>query len=219
MTEEIIEMSEEEVKTEEEVVETEETKEEVKVDDSVSSAEVKKLMAELNEAKREAELAKTELKGKEIEQMKAGERWKEIAELREKEANQYKEQYESMSNAVSKDRKMNAIRQSAQAAGIRSEAFDDLDLYDFPEVQVETTSTGSARVVGAKEAVDALKAKKPHWFSKPSSSLNSSSPGVVDGGKITVEQIRKAQAQYGKTKSRDDLSTYNDLMIKYKKQG
>lgn len=185
-------------------------------EEKISMSEYKKLMAQLEDQKKRFNAAQDALKGKEIEQMKADKRWQEIAEMREKEAREANEKYESMSQAVRNDRKMSAIKTAALSAGIRKEALDDLELFDFPEVNIETTSSGGFSVMGAKEAIDALKVRKPYLFAKPSSALNSSSPEVVNSGKITIEQVRKAQMQWNKTRSREDLQAYETALKQFK---
>ena len=193
-------------------------KDEPPKEESISAAEYKKLMKELEEHRSNASALQETLKHKEMQQLKDQERWKEIAELREKEANEYKDKYTGMTEAVKKDRKMHELKIAAQAAGIRKEAFDDLELYDFPEVQIETTSLGNVRVVGAREAIENLRMKRPHLFGKSTGALNSSSPEAVNGGKITIEQIKALDSNYRKTKSSADLKAYQDAIIKYKSQ-
>lgn len=189
-----------------------------KEEEKVSAAEFRKIQEELRKARDEVKHAKETLKNVDLEQMKAQERWKEISELREKEANEYKDKYEGLNKAVNTDKKMNAIRLAAQDAGIRREAVDDLELYDFPEVFIETTSTGRSQVIGAKEAIENLKVKKPFLFEKRSSSLNSGSPSVVSGGSITIEQVKQAQMEYSKTKSSAALQKYQDVVQKFRAQ-
>lgn len=185
---------------------------------SVSAEEHNKLLAKLKQAESDRDTHKANLKGKELEQMKGQERWKEIAEMNEAEAKEARLENETLKKGiVSKDR-MNAIRTAALQAGIRKDALDDLENFDFPEVQVETTSLGNVNIVGAQTAVAALKLKKPYLFGTKSSSLNGSLPEVVEGGTISLDQIMKAEEKARKSGSADDRAAYAKISQLYNQQ-
>lgn len=133
-----------------------------------------------------------QLKSNELAGMKDKEQWKEIAELKETENAQLREKNDSLTTGVIKREKMSAIRTAAVQAGIRKEALDDLDLYEFAEVQIETTSLGNFNVVGVQTAVEALKLRKPYLFGKKSGNLNGGLPDVVTAGSVTIDQVMKA---------------------------
>lgn len=61
--------------------------------------------------------------------------------------------------------KNSAIETFAVKHGIRDHALADIGLLDKTMVQIETTSTGNANVIGADEFVESLKLSRPHWFS------------------------------------------------------
>lgn len=204
--------------------ETEQTQEQTQEEqtqqqaETVSPADYKKLMKELESYRSKADDLQQTLKHQEMQTLKDQERWKELYELEKKEKEEFSNKYSSMTEAIKKDRKMHEIKVAAQSAGIRKEAFEDLELYDFPEVQIETTSLGNVRVVGAREAIENLKLKRPHLFGKSTGSLNSSSPEVVQGGKISTAQIIEAQKKYKQSNSAADLKAYQELVNQYKAQ-
>jgi len=159
-----------------------------------------------------------QLKTNELAGMKDKEQWKEIAELKENENTELRQRNESLTTGVIKREKMSAIRTAAVQAGIRKEALDDLDLYEFPEVQIETTSLGNYNVVGVQTAVEALKLRKPYMFGKKSGNLNPGLPEVTTGGMVTIDQVMKAADKARKDNSPESQAEYARLTKFYNQQ-
>jgi len=150
--------------------------------------------------------------------MKAQEKWKELAELQEKEKLEALAKLENVNTAVAKDKKYTAVKLAAQSLGIRKEALEDLELLDFPEVQIEVTSLGNVNIVGAATAVERLKLIRPHWFGKKATALNSSSPEIVEGAKITTQQVIDARKKASKSKNPSDYDSYEKLHKQFQSQ-
>jgi len=185
---------------------------------SVSIEEHQKLLDKLKAAEEERNSLKQNAKESELQQMKDQERWKEIAALKEKEANDANERTENMGRALQQRERMSAIRTAALQAGIRKDALDDLDLFEYPELKIETTSLGNINIIGAQTAIEALKMRKPYLFSKRSGNINASLPEVVDGGRITIDHIMKAEDKFRKSGSADDKAAYIKITQQYKQQ-
>jgi len=185
---------------------------------AVGREEFERLVAANKKLIEERDTFKEGLKAKELEQMKASQQWQEIAELKEKEAMEARAESDNIKKALVTREKMSAIKTAAMASGIRAEALDDLDLFDFPEVQIETTNLGNIKILGAKEAVDSLKVRKPYLFGKKSGNLNTDLPTVVDGGKVTIDQIMKAEEKARKSGKAEDMASYSKLTQQYNQQ-
>ena len=147
--------------------------------------------------------------------MKKNQQWQELAELKEKEADEAKRDSAKLKESLVFDRKFSAIREAALAAGIRKEAVSDLELLDLSEVQIETTSTGRINIIGADKTVDRLKTLKPHWFGNKGNKVNSDIPDVQTSGSVTMKQIYEAEK---KAKESGDYAPYKQALIKYKQQ-
>lgn len=158
---------------------------------------------------------KDELSQKELQALKSKEEWKKVAELKEQEAAEAQEKYQNLQGAFVNDRKASAIRAAALEAGVRKEALDDLELFPFDDVVVEHTSTGRVNVLNAKEAIDRLKLTKPYLFGSKRVNVNPSGPDVVSGGKITYEQVKKADEEARKT---GDYAPYYEVLRKFQSQ-
>ncbi len=185
---------------------------------TVSLEEYQVLMNKNKVLTTERNTLKDNLSAKELSQMKDKENWKEVAELKEQEATTAKEETATLKKALIRKEKMGAIRTAALSVGLRKEALDDLDNFDFSDVQIETTSLGNVKILGAKEAVDALKLKKPYLFGKKSSSLNGGLPEVVDGGTIPLDSLMKAEEKARLSGKAEDQAAYKELTLKYNQQ-
>jgi hypothetical protein len=109
----------------------------------------------------------------------------------------------------------------AQTLGIRKDALNDLDLLDFDEVIVETTSSGNINIIGADSAVKKLKSERPHWFgSKVGRNVNGNTGDVIDDGikKLTLKDVRTAEEKARKSRSKDDEDAYKKLLFQYRDQ-
>jgi len=186
--------------------------------ESVSMDAHKKALAELEKFKEKANVFQEGLKAKELEQMKAQNKWQEIAELEKKEKEEIKEKYGQLNQAVANREKMTAIKLAAQQAGIRSDALNHLEHYQWSDVQIETTSLGNINIVGASEAIARFKMESPFMFGKKSTSLNSAGPEVVEGAKITIQQVLAAQKKAQKSNQPSDYDSYSNILRKYQTQ-
>jgi len=185
---------------------------------SVTLEEHQKTLTRLKSLEEERDALKKTSKDSELQQMKDQERWKEIAELKTREAEEANEKVDNMSTALQKREKMSSIRNAATQAGLRKDALDLLDLMEFPEVQIEATTLGNINIVGVSTAIEALKLKHPSLFGKKSGNLNGGLPEVVDGGSVTIDHLLKAEEKAGKTGLADDKAAYFKITKQYKQQ-
>lgn len=151
---------------------------------------------------------------------KEKEDWKTVAELHEKTAKDLEQKYSGLKQSLIDEKKMAALTVEAQKQGINPASIPDLNMIDFDELIVETTSTGKILVSGQDKAIARLKTQRPHWFSKSVPNVNTNTPetGKPKSGTVTVADLNAAEAQYRKTKSEADKKAYSDLIQKYKTQ-
>ncbi len=178
------------------------------------------LATERSERQKAEHTAKTradELERIRLEGLKQKEDWQKVAQDYEKKYTDEKSARENLGKAIAADRKMTAVREAAMRAGILESALDDLDLVDFPQVTVETTSTGRTNVLGVDSAIQWLKTKKTHWFRQGAPNINGNSPGVgaPGGTKVSETDILKAEDEARKT---GDWSKVRDLMARFRNQ-
>jgi hypothetical protein len=152
---------------------------------------------------------------------KEKEDWKSVAEHHETEAKTLKTQYEGLKNSLVNDKKVSALTAEALKQGINPASLPDLELLDFDELTVETTSTGKILVSGADRAIAKLKTLRPHWFNKTVPGVNPSTPnlGTPQNGQVTLSDVNAAEAAWKKTKSESDKKAYFDVIQRYKAQG
>lgn len=176
-----------------------------------------KLKSELQKWQKAAKEAQDKLKSKEVDELKATAQWQKIAELKEQEAKEAKEEKDRFLQSFVLREKYSSIRQAAISAGIRQEALEDVDLIDFPEVQVETSGTGKVVVQGVSQAVQKLRTLRPHWFKDAKAITNPVTPSVNGAAaKLTVKDIFAAEAEAKKT---GDNSKYLAALKAYQIQG
>lgn len=151
---------------------------------------------------------------------KEKEDWKTVAEHHEQKAKDYETKFTGLQSALINEKKIAALTIEAQKQGLNPASLPDLELLDFDEVSVETTSTGKILVSGQDRAIAKLKTLRPHWFSTNVPSVNPSTPNVgrMNSGLVTVADLNAAETQYSKTKSDSDKKAYFDLIMKYKTQ-
>jgi len=134
--------------------------------------------------------------------------WQKVAELKEKEANEEREKSSRLMKTIITDKKMAAIRNAATKEGILDSALEDLELIDWSDVEIETTSSGRINVHGAEDAIKRTKALKPHWFGKAGAKFSTRVPGAREGegeALVTVEKLNKLRTE---AKKSGDYSTY-----------
>lgn len=173
-----------------------------------------KLIEELNKYKTKANELETLFKKTKEEELTKNQQWQQLAELKEKEANEAIDKAEKLKTAFVQKEKMAAIREAAIQAGIRKESIPDLRLIDFPEIKLETNSEGEFNTSGADKAVQRLKTLRPHWFQSSTPNVNTASPSVTNSSSgVTWDDLKKAEAEAKKT---GKYEQYKELVLKYK---
>lgn len=198
---------------------------------SVSIEQFNSMANELKKFKTMAEELDAKLKDKDLQSMKNGQKWEEVAKLKEDEAKAAKTELNDWKKAMTQDKKVAAIREEALKHKIRPESMEDLENFDFGDlVQVEATisQNGSKRIAvsGASNAIAYLKQKRPHWFNDGKApNVNSTTPGAnttTEGGdKVTGKMVADAYAKFVKSKDPKDHDEYvslNKKLIEQKQQ-
>jgi len=188
-----------------------------KVDETVSKAEFDKVMAELHKHKGTARTLAEQIKTANESKMKEQNQWKELAEAREKEALDAKNEADTLRKSFVSNTKFGAVKEKCAALGLRPEAMSDLEMLDLEQIQVETTSTGKMNILGADKFAERLKTIKPHWFAdKKTAGVNTTVSQVLDSGaEVTAAMIYAAEKEALKT---GDSSKYQALFNKFQQQ-
>lgn len=183
----------------------------------VSRADHERALADLNRFKKAAEKAAQEKKDAETARLKKENDYKTLAEQKEQEAKEAREEADRLKSSYVNDRKFNAVRQQCETLGLRPEAISDLESLDLEDIQIETTSTGKINVLGADRFAKALKAKKPHWFAdKAAPKVNTNGQRILDSGDtLTAKDLLKLQAEGQKS---GDMSKYYEAHKKFQQQ-
>lgn len=171
--------------------------------------------------KQEAEQLRQQIEDQKLKGHKEKEDWKTVAEHHEQKAKEYEQKFTGLQTALVNEKKFAALKSEAIKHGINPSSLPDLELLDFDEVQVETTSTGKILVTGQDRAIAKLKTLRPHWFQTGVPSVNPSTPnvGTPNSNTVTLADLNAAEAQYRKTKSESDKKAYFEMIQKYKSQG
>ena len=151
---------------------------------------------------------------------KEKEDWKTVAEHHEQKAKDYEQKFNGLKDGLVHEKKISALIIEAQKQGIAPASLPDLELLDFDDVSIETTSTGKILVSGQDRAIAKLKTMRPHWFSTSVPNVNPATPnvGTPNSNTVTMADLNNAEAQYKKTKSEADKKTYYETIQKYKTQ-
>lgn len=150
----------------------------------------------------ENEKFKLELEKEKTTKLQEKENFKELWEREKQKREEAETKAKKISESYFNGLKMSAIEQEALKAGILNEALSDIGIIDNSMVEIETTSTGNANVLGAKEFVESLKESKPHWFKKIGPpNINTSNPQENESprdltAKELVELEKKDPAKY-----------------------
>jgi hypothetical protein len=194
----------------------------------IDLANHRRALDDLNKIKRENAKLRQEAKERGDNELKAQNRWKELAEERERERDEANERAEKIQNAFVNERKYSAVKTEAMAKGLLPSAIDDLESADLDLVDVETTSKGKINVLGVSEQVQKIMKTKPHWFGqgagkgKGSTNVNSRNPGVNgdtgggDGASVTMDQLRALEKQARKSGSTEDKAKYHQAANRYR---
>lgn len=180
------------------------------------------MRAENARLKAEKEQAVEDKKAAELAAHKNRKNWEEVASIKEKEADEYKNKYSNLSKAMINNEKLKAVTEEAVKAGLNPVALPDLEMFDFPEISVETTNTGRITVSGTAQAIQRLKTSRPHWFTVNAPTVNSNSPTTHSAGPIagavTLAQVEELEAKWSKDRSPTNEAAYKAAVLKYKSQ-
>lgn len=209
-------MSEENTTQEQQTESVESEVQEQQAQEVVPKSELDKVLSDMHKFKKMARDYEAKMKEQEMSKLKEQQEWQKIAEIKEKEAAEAVEEATRLKSSFLNTQKYSAIKAAALANGIRKDALDDLELYDFDDhVAIETTNTGKINVLGAEAAIKKLKAEKPYLFGKSMGGVNTDSPDVVSGGEITMDKVMKAQAAASKS---GDYTEYKKVLQAYQAQ-
>lgn len=187
------------------------------VNDMIPKTEYEKLVSDFNAKKKEADDLKKSIAAANEAKLKEQNQWQQIAEAKEKEANEYRSQNENLVSAVRTEKKLAAARMACEKLGMRPEAVNDLDMLDLKQLQVETTNTGKINILGAEKFAEQLKVQRPHWFAdKTAAPVDGGSPTVFEtGGAVTLDGLIAAEKEAKKT---GDWSKYQKIHSQYNSQ-
>lgn len=187
----------------------------------VSKEAYDRVKADMHKFKQEKADLERRLAEMKVQGHKEKEDWKSVAEHHETTAKELQSKYEGLKSSLVAEKKFSALSAEAMKQGINPASIPDLELLDFDELTVETTSTGKILVSGADRAIAKLKTLRPHWFTKTVPSVNPSTPnlGTPQNGTVTIADLNNAEIQWKKTKSDADKKAYFDLIQRYKAQG
>ncbi len=182
---------------------------------TVAKADLDRALKDLHKFKSEARELSTKLKTIEETKLKDQQQWQQLAEIREKEVLEAREEAERIKNSYVSEKKFSAVREAALKAGILPTAISDLELVGLDQVVLETTSTGKLNVIGADAFVNVLKTTKPHWFGANKTTVNSAIPDVSSSKPIDRAQLVKLSLEAQKT---GDYTVYQKAMDQYQQQ-
>lgn len=173
-------------------------------------------LQDMHKYKNELNKLKSQLEADNLKRLKETEQWQSVAEMKEKEAMEALEEAERIKGAYINDRKMSAIREAAQKAGILPQALNDLELLNkWDDVSIETTSTGRVNVIGAEQALNKFKASKPYLFGKPVPKIGGEIPGVTaEVSEITYDKLQKLK-QKAQSGEKSDMEAYKKAYMEY----
>lgn len=183
--------------------------------------EVAAAKREAAEAKAEAARARKEAEELKMQGLKSKEDYKTIADLEKKRADEAEAENRRIKKALIDDAKYSALRLEAQKQGINPISIPDLELLDFTEVVAESNN-GRVVVSGVEAAIQALKQKRPNWFTAGLPNVNPSTPAggqKPPNGVVTLADVKAAEAKYYASKSESDKKAYEEIIFKFKTQG
>lgn len=170
--------------------------------------------------KDEASSLKKQIEDMKMKGHKEKEDWKAVSEHHEQKAKEYEQKYSGLKEGLIREKKISALMIEAQKQGMMAASLPDLELLDFDDVIVETTSTGKILVTGQDRSIAKLKTLRPHWFTTSVPSVNITTPkvGPANSDIVTMADLNTAESQYKKTRSESDKKNYYEIIQKYKSQ-
>lgn len=191
------------------------------IEERISKEEFLRVKNDMHKFKEDARKLQEELENKRIGAMKEKQDWEGIAKAKEQEAADFKEKYDGLSRSLVENAKHSALKNAALKSGILDQSLSDLELLDFAEVHVETTTTGKILVSGAENAIESLKKRRPHWFGTKPASVNPSSPETFtpSNGRVSMEDLGKLEKAYKENpQSSAAKKAYSDAIYTFKTQ-
>lgn len=186
--------------------------------ETVPIAELEKYAARIKELEGRESAAREELKRKEMKDLEKNQEWQKVSEIKEKEAEEAKNKYLGLKEAMVRREKYNALVQAAISSGILPEAKADLATVDLKELKIETTDEGDFSVLGADRLVTKLKTLKPHWFKTLQPNINPATPSATSSSsEASWDNLKKLESAWKKTNSKADEAAYRDALISFKK--
>lgn len=191
---------------------------------TMSRADYERFKNDLHTNKEERKTLAQQLEDQKVKDMEANDQQTELAKYHDNRANTAEARNAELEAAVEYDRKITEVSKMAQQAGINAQGLEDLDILEgeiTKALVIEKTDMGRMTVHGAKEYVERLKAKRPHWFSGKGTNINTNTGGERPGGgseELTPQDVLAARNKWKKSGTRTDENAYYDLFGKYQKQ-
>lgn len=184
--------------------------------ETVSKAEFDKVLGEMHKYKGQLKEISTASQAEKERLLREGNNFQELATLKEKEAQEYREKYDRLQNSLVDKEKYSALKDAAVKAGLKPEALSDLELVALDKVQIETTSTGRVNVIGVTQAIEGLKLSRPHWFGGAKTTVSGNIPSV-DGSAalVTPQELVKLSEEARKS---GDYATYEKKLRSFQQQ-
>lgn len=131
----------------------------------------------------------------EQEKLKEQNKWQELAQLREKEANEFKEKYSGLQRAVVDEKKYSAIEKAALKKGVDPEYLAFVRDSVSSEVDIETTSAGNVNILGADESIEVFLSKYPKFKVKGDApNINNGNPSLdLNDKRLSPKEILELQ--------------------------
>ena len=166
--------------------------------DMVPREEFERVKNDMHKYKTTAQEKERQLEEQRMNTLKEKQDWKSIAEANEQKAEEFRTKYEGLNKSLIDNAKHSAIKQAALSAGILAQSLPDLELLDFSEIHVETTSGGKILVSGADQAIQGLMKRRPHWFGSKPASVNPASPELhsPETSGMTLEKLKLLEKDY-----------------------
>lgn len=181
---------------------------------TVDQKAYEKVKADMIKYKKEAQEYKSKIQQEEERRLRESNDWKSLYERTKSELEERDSKLTAQEQSFLNEKKFSAIREVAMKAGIRTEAISDLELLSFEDVDVVKTETGRVEVRGHDRAIEMLRSKKPHWFGKSSSNVNTNVPNVSKQGVVTEDELIKLSIKAQQT---GDYSDYERKLKQFQK--
>lgn len=182
----------------------------------VPKSELQKVLDELHKYKSQARELSTAAQADKERLLREGNRWQELAELKDKELQDMRQTNDQIKDAMINEKKFSALKDAAVKAGLRQEAFSDLELVGLDQVQVETTSTGRVNVLGVDQLISNVKLSRPHWFGGQKTNVNGSIPNVNNqAGVVSTQDLVKLSNE---AKKSGDYAQYEKSLRQFQQQ-